>query len=74
MSRERWLQSTRGVPVLMYHAFSDREEGDRYVLSRRSFTRQLRLLAALRLPSHSLRGAGANAAGGEAAAADARSC
>ena len=48
MSRERWRQSTRGVPVLMYHAFSEVEEGDRYVISRRSFARQLRLLALLR--------------------------
>jgi glycosyltransferase involved in cell wall biosynthesis len=48
MTRERWRQSTRGVPVLMYHAFSEGEEDDRYVISRRSFERQLRLLGALR--------------------------
>ncbi len=48
MSRERWRQTTRGVPVLMYHAFSEEEEGDRYVISRRSFERQLRLLKRLR--------------------------
>jgi peptidoglycan/xylan/chitin deacetylase (PgdA/CDA1 family)/GT2 family glycosyltransferase len=48
MSGERWRQTTRGVPVLMYHAFSEREEGDRYVISRRSFERQLRLLKRLR--------------------------
>ncbi len=48
MSRKRWQQTTRGVPVLMYHAFSEGEEGDRYVISRRRFARQLRLLRALR--------------------------
>jgi glycosyltransferase involved in cell wall biosynthesis len=48
MSRKRWRQTTRGVPVLMYHAFSEGEEGDRYVISRRRFARQLRLLRALR--------------------------
>ncbi len=48
MARRRWLQTTRGVPVLMYHAFGEREEGDRYAISRRAFARQLRLLAALR--------------------------
>jgi glycosyltransferase involved in cell wall biosynthesis/peptidoglycan/xylan/chitin deacetylase (PgdA/CDA1 family) len=48
MSRKRWQQTTLGVPVLMYHAFSEGEEGDRYVISRRRFARQLRLLRALR--------------------------
>jgi glycosyltransferase involved in cell wall biosynthesis len=48
MSRKRWQQTTRGVPVLMYHAFSAGEEGDRYVISRRRFAAQLRLLKALR--------------------------
>ncbi len=48
MSRKRWRQTTRGVPVLMYHAFSDEEEGDRYVISRRRFAAQLRLLRAMR--------------------------
>jgi glycosyltransferase involved in cell wall biosynthesis len=48
MPRKRWQQTTRGVPVLMYHAFSEGEEGDRYVISRRAFDRQLRLLRALR--------------------------
>jgi len=48
MSRRRWQQTTRGVPVLMYHAFSEGEEDDRYVISRRRFARQLRLLRALR--------------------------
>jgi peptidoglycan/xylan/chitin deacetylase (PgdA/CDA1 family)/GT2 family glycosyltransferase len=48
MSRRRWLQTTRGVPVLMYHAFGEEDEGDRYVISRRAFARQLHLLRALR--------------------------
>jgi peptidoglycan/xylan/chitin deacetylase (PgdA/CDA1 family)/GT2 family glycosyltransferase len=48
MNRRRWLQTTRGVPVLMYHAFGERDEGDRYVISRRAFARQLRLLRTLR--------------------------
>jgi len=47
MDAERWERTTRGVPVLMYHAFSERDEGDRYVVSRRAFSRQLRLLALL---------------------------
>ena len=32
MSREEWWQTTRGVPVLMYHAFTDSEEPSRYVM------------------------------------------
>ncbi len=48
MGRDRWLRMTRGVPILMYHAFGEDEERDRFVVSRRSFRRQLRLLALLR--------------------------
>ncbi len=47
VDRERWERMTRGVPVLMYHAFGKRGEGDRYVVSRRAFARQLRLLKLL---------------------------
>jgi peptidoglycan/xylan/chitin deacetylase (PgdA/CDA1 family)/GT2 family glycosyltransferase len=47
VDRERWERMTRGVPVLMYHAFGEREEGDRYVVPRRAFARQLRLLKLL---------------------------
>lgn len=47
MAAERWERTTRGVPVLMYHAFSARDEGDRYVVSRRALSRQLRLLKLL---------------------------
>jgi peptidoglycan/xylan/chitin deacetylase (PgdA/CDA1 family)/glycosyltransferase involved in cell wall biosynthesis len=48
MNRRRWLQTTRGVPVLAYHAFGEGEEGDRFAISRRVFARQLRLLRLLR--------------------------
>lgn len=48
MSRERWWQTTAGVPVLMYHAFSEGDEGDRFVLPARSFAAQMRLLKRLR--------------------------
>ncbi len=48
VKRECWLRLTRRVPVLMYHSFDPGETGDRYVLSRRSFARQMRLLALLR--------------------------
>jgi glycosyltransferase involved in cell wall biosynthesis/peptidoglycan/xylan/chitin deacetylase (PgdA/CDA1 family) len=48
MDRRRWLEVSRGVPVLMYHAFSANGEGERFVMPARSFTRQMRLLAALR--------------------------
>jgi GT2 family glycosyltransferase/peptidoglycan/xylan/chitin deacetylase (PgdA/CDA1 family) len=56
VSRDRWVRLTRSVPVLMYHAFDevDRRGEDlaggqsRYVLSRRAFARQMRLLAVLR--------------------------
>jgi glycosyltransferase involved in cell wall biosynthesis len=48
MDRQRWLQVSRGVPVLMYHAFSADGEGERFVMPARTFARQMRLLAALR--------------------------
>jgi peptidoglycan/xylan/chitin deacetylase (PgdA/CDA1 family) len=47
VDRDRWERMTRGVPVLMYHAFAARDEGDRYVISRRALSRQLRLLKVL---------------------------
>jgi peptidoglycan/xylan/chitin deacetylase (PgdA/CDA1 family) len=46
--RDGWRQTIGGVPVLMYHAFTDSGEEDRYIMPRRSFARQMRLLAALR--------------------------
>jgi peptidoglycan/xylan/chitin deacetylase (PgdA/CDA1 family) len=48
MDREEWLRTTRGVAVLMYHAFSEGEEGSRFIIRRRTFARQLRLLKLLR--------------------------
>jgi GT2 family glycosyltransferase/peptidoglycan/xylan/chitin deacetylase (PgdA/CDA1 family) len=48
MSRERWVRTTRGVPVLMYHAFGQGDEGDRYVVPRRALARQMRVLSLLR--------------------------
>jgi len=48
VTRARWRETTRGVPVLMYHAFGAGKERDRYVLGERSLRRQMRLLALLR--------------------------
>ena len=48
MSRELWVRTTHGVPVLMYHAFGEEDEGDRYVVPKRALARQMRLLALLR--------------------------
>ncbi|HEX5592930.1 MAG TPA: glycosyltransferase [Solirubrobacterales bacterium] len=48
VDRDRWERMTRGVPVLMYHAFGEREEGDRFVVSKRALNRQLLLLRLLR--------------------------
>jgi glycosyltransferase involved in cell wall biosynthesis len=47
MSKARWRRLIRGVPVLMYHAFSDSGERDRFIVSRRRFSRQLTLLRLL---------------------------
>jgi peptidoglycan/xylan/chitin deacetylase (PgdA/CDA1 family) len=41
-----WDGLTRGVPVLLYHAFGDEE--NRFVVARAAFARQLRLLSLLR--------------------------
>ena len=46
--RGRWARITRPVPVLLYHAFSEGRSTDRYVVSRRSFALQMRLLSLLR--------------------------
>lgn len=46
LDADEWDRVTRGVPVLLYHAFGDDE--NRYVVSRTTFARQLRLLALLR--------------------------
>ena len=47
VSRERWEQLTRGVPVLLYHAFAETDVSDRYVVARRALSRQLLLLRLL---------------------------
>lgn len=47
VDRERWERMTHGVPVLMYHAFGREDENDRFVVPRRAFARQLRLLRLL---------------------------
>ena len=46
--RAGWSRLTRGVPILMYHAFTDADERDRFVVPERSFKRQLMALRALR--------------------------
>ncbi len=47
-SRREWKRATRGVPVLMYHAFDEGETDDRFIVSRREFERQTALLKLLR--------------------------
>lgn len=47
LPRREWVRVTRGPAVLMYHAFGEAER-DRYVLDRRRFARQMRLLRLLR--------------------------
>jgi peptidoglycan/xylan/chitin deacetylase (PgdA/CDA1 family)/GT2 family glycosyltransferase len=46
VDRRRWLQISRGTPVLMYHGFG--EEDHRYIVGRRAFRRQLLALRLLR--------------------------
>ena len=47
LTRDEWKQLARGVPVLLYHAFSEHEESNRFVISKRVFARQMRLLSLL---------------------------
>ncbi|MBS1878049.1 MAG: polysaccharide deacetylase family protein [Actinobacteria bacterium] len=54
MSKRLWSEMTRGVPVLMYHAFSDSGEEDRWIAKKPAFERQMRLLKALRYRTISL--------------------
>jgi peptidoglycan/xylan/chitin deacetylase (PgdA/CDA1 family)/GT2 family glycosyltransferase len=42
-----WRSVTRGIPVLMYHAFTAERTGSRFVMPRRAFARQMRLLRLL---------------------------
>jgi peptidoglycan/xylan/chitin deacetylase (PgdA/CDA1 family)/glycosyltransferase involved in cell wall biosynthesis len=48
MRRREWARATRGLPVLMYHAFDAGGAGERFVISKRRFARQMRLLKLLR--------------------------
>jgi peptidoglycan/xylan/chitin deacetylase (PgdA/CDA1 family)/GT2 family glycosyltransferase len=48
MRRREWVRATRGLPVLMYHAFDPEGSGDRFVISKRKFAQQMRLLSLLR--------------------------
>ena len=45
VGRDEWRRLARGVPVLLYHAFGDDE--NRFVVGRRTFERQMRLLSFL---------------------------
>lgn len=45
VGRDEWRGIARGVPVLLYHAFGDDE--NRFVVGRRTFERQMRLLSLL---------------------------
>ena len=47
LTRDEWKQLARGVPVLLYHAFGEHDESNRFVISERVFARQMRLLALL---------------------------
>ncbi len=48
IGRSGWIQATRGVPVLLYHAFSETDDSERFIVPKRSFARQMRLLSLLR--------------------------
>ena len=47
MSREQWVRATHGTSVLMYHAFSEHDESNRFVVPRRKLARQMRILSLL---------------------------
>jgi peptidoglycan/xylan/chitin deacetylase (PgdA/CDA1 family) len=66
MERDQWIATARGVPVLMYHAFTGEREGSRFVLPGRRFAAQMRILRALRyrvVPLEQLAGALAGGTG-----------
>jgi peptidoglycan/xylan/chitin deacetylase (PgdA/CDA1 family)/GT2 family glycosyltransferase len=48
VTRSDWGKLARGVPILLYHAFGGTERPSRFVVSRRAFARQMRLLSVLR--------------------------
>jgi peptidoglycan/xylan/chitin deacetylase (PgdA/CDA1 family)/glycosyltransferase involved in cell wall biosynthesis len=47
VDRDRWRRLTRGVPVLMYHAFEQRGPGSRLIIPASRFRAHLRALALL---------------------------
>jgi len=47
-TRDEWARLTRGVPVLLYHAFDEQRGLGRFVLPKRAFARQMLLLSLLR--------------------------
>jgi peptidoglycan/xylan/chitin deacetylase (PgdA/CDA1 family) len=48
LAPDTWRQLAHGVPVLLYHAFGEVDESSRFVVTRRVFARQMRLLSLLR--------------------------
>jgi peptidoglycan/xylan/chitin deacetylase (PgdA/CDA1 family) len=48
LGADEWRRLVRGVPVLLYHAFSEHDESNRYVVTKREFARQMRVLSLLR--------------------------
>jgi peptidoglycan/xylan/chitin deacetylase (PgdA/CDA1 family) len=48
VARDDWSRLTRGVPVLLYHAFSEHDQSSRFVVTSGAFARQMRLLSLLR--------------------------
>lgn len=54
MAPQVWSETIRGVPVLMYHGFTDSSEEDRFVMPRRAFELQMRVLKGLRYRSITL--------------------
>lgn len=48
LGADQWVRLVRGVPVLLYHAFSEHDEASRFVVTKRTFARQMRALSLLR--------------------------
>lgn len=48
LGADEWMGLVCGVPVLLYHAFSEHDESSRFVITKREFARQMRVLALLR--------------------------
>jgi peptidoglycan/xylan/chitin deacetylase (PgdA/CDA1 family) len=47
LPRREWKLLTRGVPILLYHAFAERHDRSRFVVTRRTFGLQMKLLELL---------------------------